>query len=417
MEFLSKLTRHLMPTLGGAGLWLLGGIAAARVLAPSDLAILLEPSPHGTIRIGMGPDFFPDPWWQASLALYEQTPVGQALTIENTREEWQLVSLRVAPCQPLLSYLTPENERFCAAELRLVWQPIVYSRPGSWMGVADDRAFHVSYRLNGSSGLLDSSKAQAYRVLQNKGLTKAPSDLPSSPLGVEELLSYEELHRELVARLVGEVKALAHAPLDGQEIGVRPEYSEESTRKAFVEGLRRFLRKHARPDQMVELTGFSLTEGRDPPLLDEWIFIALEPASSQGGVEASLKLIPKDILLKSKHSGQPLLNFGNHTTVSMHRDDDRIFDLMESLNDREKLEVESSVIMRFADKKTKKDLIADVKQTQVPHTTCGSCHKLNTQPFDFHNLSYYLDHPVTVSPRVIKDVTHDLSWLKKKGID
>ena len=98
-------------------------LAWGRPLVPSDLAIVLEPIPSGPAKIAMGPDFFPQTWWDESLALYAQTPVGQALTIENRSDEWQLVAVRIAPCQPLIPFLTPENERFCAAELRIVWQP------------------------------------------------------------------------------------------------------------------------------------------------------------------------------------------------------------------------------------------------------------------------------------------------------
>ena len=197
MNTIHHLKRQAMYSLGGAAIWILSGLAGARQVTPSDLAILLEPSPSENSSVRMKSELFPNQWWQASLDLYEKTPVGKALTIENTLEEWQVVSLRIAPCQPLIPILTNENDRFCATELRIVWQPIVFSRPGSWVGVADDRAFHVSYRLDGRN-LLTPTQAETYKLLLEKGqsrITQAPSQMP---LGQEEIETYEKLHRELV---------------------------------------------------------------------------------------------------------------------------------------------------------------------------------------------------------------------------
>jgi hypothetical protein len=60
--------------------------------------------------------------------------------------------------------------------------------------------------------------------------------------------------------------------------------------------------------------------------------------------------------------------------------------------------------------------VADRRRTLVPNTSCASCHKLNGDPFDFHNLSYLDDRDMAVTPRVARDVELDLAWIRARGL-
>jgi UDP-N-acetylglucosamine transferase subunit ALG13 len=368
-----------------------------RPTSPQDIAIILPPTPDPQRRISMGGTLFPEAWWNASLKLYETTTVGTAVSSENSLKDWQLVSLRFAPCQPLFPYLTPVNEFFCAAEIRLVWQPFLYARLSQWTYEGDDRAFHVTYRLKGTHALT-SEEAKKYLDLQ-----KNPN-----PTATQVAL-YDFLHQKVVAKTLGDLKNLAAVP-PANDLQARLEFQSSDLGKQFRDQLAHFLSQQAVPNQVAEVTGFSLPEGRDPPLLDDWVFVAFAPA--QDGQH----LDPKNILLKSTHDGRVLLDFGPATSVSMHQDDTRIFDMMSQLGEADQKEVENHTILNFKEKRTKRSLIADSKSVHVSHTTCGSCHKLNAQPFDFHNLSYFKAHEVTISPRVHQDVRRDLQWLKSREL-
>lgn len=368
-----------------------------RPTSPQDIAIILPPTPDPQRRISMGKDLFPEAWWTASLALYETTTVGSAVSIENSFKDWQLVSLRFAPCQPLIPYHTPVNESFCAAELRLVWQPFLYARLSQWTYEGDDRAFHVTYRLQGTQVLTPLEVAKYLDLQKNPNPTAT------------QIAAYDSLHQRVVAKTLGDLKNLA-AVAPANDLQARLEFQSTHLGKQFRDQLANFLSQQAVPYQLAEVTGFSLPEGRDPPLLDDWVFVAFAP--TQDGQY----LKPKNILLKSTHDGRMLLDFGPATSVSMHQDDTRIFDMMSLLDEKDHKEVEDHTILNFKEKRTKRSLIADSKSVQVPHTTCGSCHKLNAQPFDFHNLSYFKAHDMTISPRVIQDVRRDLQWLKSRGL-
>ena len=60
----------------------------------------------------------------------------------------------------------------------------------------------------------------------------------------------------------------------------------------------------------------------------------------------------------------------------------------------------------------KGERLNDPYSTLVPHTTCASCHRANGLSFNFHNLSYFEDQPMSVSPRARRDVERDLVWAR-----
>jgi hypothetical protein len=117
-----------------------------------DIAIVLPP--RGGFKIAAVEPFFSSKWLDQVDQLFRQTSVEDAFLSESERANWRLVSLRIAPCQPLLPYLSSLNQTLCEAEIRLIWQPIQEIRErGLRTHYADDRAIHALYRLDGGSTL------------------------------------------------------------------------------------------------------------------------------------------------------------------------------------------------------------------------------------------------------------------------
>jgi hypothetical protein len=373
-------------------------VTAAPGALEKDLALLLPASDRD--RIAAVSPWFEDAWLERVQEAFLATSVGDALQTESGRDEWQLVSVRIAPCQPLLPYITPRNDQLCSAEIRLVWQPIEQSPRGSaWSAFyADDRAIHALYDAD-ETLLLDAAAAARYGALRQRAKT----------LNASETAEFASLQRRLAGALVADVLALrgSEDPTDYAGLGERPEFGAASSRASFVSRLKAFLQRHAAPARLKELTAFSLPEGRQPPLLDEWVFLAFEPS------RAGRDLKPKSIAVTSRKDGRLLFDLGGENTGSMRRDDPRLYDALDGMAEDDASELRTGVLLSASEPTAKKRAIADAAATQVPHTTCASCHKLNDLAFDFHNLSYLENRPMTISPRVVGDVARELEWLAR----
>lgn len=387
--------RHLLLT--ATMFWSLTASAAPRAFE-KDLALLLPPTDRD--RIAATSPWFEDAWLERVHEAFLGTSVGDALQTESGRDEWQLVSVRIAPCQPLLPYITPRNDELCSAEVRLVWQPIEQlPRGGAWSAFyADDRAIHALYDAD-ETLLLDAAAAARHRALRQSVKT----------LSASEAAELASLQRRLAHALVADVLALRGSddPADYEGLGERPEFAQASRRAPFVTRLRAFLRRHAAPARLKELTAFSLPAGRQPPLLDEWVFLAFEPT------RAGRDLKSKSIAVTSRKDGRLLVDLGGENTGSMRRDDPRLYDALDGMAEVDAAELRTGVLLDATEPAVKKRAIADARATHVAHTTCASCHKLNELAFDFHNLSYLENRPMTLSPRVAGDVARELEWLAR----
>jgi hypothetical protein len=91
----------------------------------------------------------------------------------------------------------------------------------------------------------------------------------------------------------------------------------------------------------------------------------------------------------------------------MQRDDPKLYDWLD-LNPNDEI---IRNVMVFGDRNSHGQ-IADRTKILVDNTSCASCHKLQNDKFNFHALSYLGIDELEVSPRVIKDVALDLSWIK-----
>ena len=360
-----------------------------------DIAIILPA--RGEHGLSMDQELFLSPWWNDLRAAYAQTSVGTAVETENQRSDWRLVAMRFAPCQPLLPYISPRNNSLCQPEIRLIWQPVQQQwRQGRWLAYADDRAIHALYRVDGDAAL----GPEASKVW--RGLAQRAASLSSA-----EEVQYAALNAAVAAELLRQLKELrsegAVARYDG--IGERPEFADPAQAGKFLVKLRRFLGQHAKPQLLTQLTTFSLPEGRNPPLIDEWVFLAFVPVRQGQGLQ------PQALSVRSRRDGRLLAEYGFAARASVHRDEAVLQDMLDAAGDGEREELKDAVIWTLAERSSKRARIADPEQTHVAHTSCISCHKLGDTSFNLHNLSYLEEGEIAVSPRVEKDVERELLWL------
>lgn len=371
---------------------------AEDALKAKDLAVILPAL--GSVKVAPTENLFPIGWWQDLAAAFARTSIGDAIERENQRDDWRLVAMRFAPCQPLLPYLSERNQSLCQPELRLVWQPIqdIY-RGNRWHYYADDRAIHALYRFEPKS-FLAADQARQWHDLSARALT----------ITEVEVAQYAALQRRLVRAISKELRDLRQLSqtdvYDG--VGERPEFSTPEHAREFILKLEKFVGDYAKPERLHQLTAFSLPEGRDPPQLDEWVFVAFEPA------QAGLRLKPQALTVRSRRDGRLLADYGESAQVSVRRDEAALIDALDRASAADRSELLKAVIWTTRDRRSKAAEIADPRRTHIAHTSCASCHKLGNPPFDFHNLSYFEDRDITVAPRVLKDLEYELEWLSRR---
>ena len=388
----------------------------------SDLAIILpaDAEPAASILAKDAPTpsrpLFEASWYDALRRAYENTAVGNALDAENSYADWRLVAFRVVPCAPLGNSLAVDADTLCWPETRLVWQPV---QKGVFINghlndyFADDRAAHALYDVDANS-VLSSSDAQEANALLARARAWANGQAPaldSTSLQRFVSLRNDVARRHLQAAL--DMRDPRVAPSAYTTIGARPEYPIDSSRvdamaRAFRARMVSFLSKFAPTERVKELTSFSLPEGRQPPLLDEWVFLQFEGRAG--------RVVQRDIELRSSVDGRLLFNFGKSAVGSQRRDDPNLHTEIDAgqLPDADTQEIENAVMLFAADKTRLAATVSDRRKTLVPNTSCASCHKMNDDPFDFHNLSFLDDRPMAVTPRVKRDVELDLAWARKQ---
>lgn len=350
-------------------------------------------------RLANGQVPLPRSWYADIEDAFRGTSAEDALDYENYYEDWKLVSARVAPCSPLASSIASDNTVLCWPELRLVWQPILYkvrAHARFSPAFADDRAVHALYDVSAEPAL---SSGEASRARNHVANIRAGQAL--SPSQRADLVRLRNL---VVADFMQAALALRDPRMSPDAytgLGLRPETVQGGLHeRALRDRMLGFLRRYSPPQQLRELTAFSLPAGREPAHLDEWVFVAF--AAKDG------RLMPKDIVLTDHATGETRFNYGPTMTASQSSDDTRVYAALNATLD-------SRVILDVDDIERLGPTLADRTQTLIPHTSCASCHKLNDLRFDFHNFGYLEDRELTISPRVHNDVALDLSWLSSRS--
>lgn len=373
-----------------------------------DLAILVPMEAEPPLEAGLptedGGVLLSAAWLSQVSDAYLETDVMDALEVENWYEEWQVVSVRVAPCGPLGNFPGHLPESICWPQVRVVWEPVVEDHAlFGFIPVdryADDRAVHALYRVQPTRDATELSWAL------EEVLEQIAADLPIEQLDPWVLDAFFEARDLGISRLAYDVAALRSSSGEDSAwdvIDTRSEYYlDEDAAWTFHERLYGFLSHYAQPWALHELTSFSLPEGRSPAVIDSWVFIAFD------GEDGTI--VQKDITVRSRNTGELLVNLGSHQTVSGAGEDEAVVAAMEDPAIAD--ELAEHVFLANSDAQVFGDVIADPTQTFVANTTCATCHRLTELSFDFHTFSYFEDRDATISPRVIEDVDNDLRVLR-----
>lgn len=412
---LARVRAALTTSLMGVYLCLSSAAASPRgvqhEIRARDLAVLL-PTDDPSLVLGLAELGFGSDWYSSLERAFEQTSVGPALKVENRYDDWRLVSARFAPCQSLFDRPHPLAARLCWPEVRLVVQPIVREVEAAgrqWPIFADDRAAHMTFDY-----IAPQRQKPAQQVTRLKaGLaTVREGNEPVDAALMEQLRLFEAERDRHTLDLLERVLALRAAgavPTDYDRVDLRPEYAQsEPIKRLFRTRLADFLAQ-VRSQALLprEVTAFSLPEGREPALLDDWVFLRFEPRSSE-------VLVTTDIVVRSVRDESLLARIPGSTglRVTMVRDDDAVYEAAGSrAGSPAEDEFRKNMILFVPDFAQNRERISDGRQVRVANTTCGSCHKLGPLRFDLHSLSYLQGEPISISPRVRRDVDLDLAWM------
>ena len=377
--------------------------------AQKDLAILFELFDDPVISAGdltpVGRTYLPARWLYNVSQAFQNTDVGNAIDSENLYEDWRLVSMRVVPCQPLGIMPAQSSDVLCWPTLRLVWQPVVEDVEVTWGRAeyyADDRAIHAIYPLKprNAEGLLIQSEARTQVALRlQDGLLE--EELPLALM--DEFEAVRDSTAQYFLNRTADLRSRSLPEGSWAGYGVRPEiYLDSAEESAFRGRIRDFMGEFALPDDLVELTAFSLPEGRSPAHSDIWVFLQFEGREGE--------IFQKEMTVLSREDGRELVNVGLDQTVSMAVEDDDVLDALEAGN----AELASALIIDPEDVEALGGSMSDPDQFFVPNTSCASCHRLNNIRFDFHSLSHLEDNNMTISPRVVGDVERELMWVRTR---
>jgi len=381
--------------------------------AERDLAILLPLEEDALVPadtpLPTGEVLLPEAWVDQVASAYWDTSVGEGFAEESWYMDWRLVSVRISPCAPLAGSPAQAPASVCWPIVRLVWQPVVpdMTRGGvridAW---ADDRAIHALYPLqprDSAGARVSGSGIGAVRGALALGLGV-------DQVGDAEWTSYIDERDGTVAWLLGQVEGLRDARLtDDRYAGIdhRPELeSPADVGEAFTERLVGLLAQTARPEDLRELTSFSLPAGRQPSGDDSWVFVQFE----SDGVDLS----QRHLELLSRETGELLLDYGLDQDAGQTRESDAVTAALRADPDGP---LHDTVVESSADIDLVAALVVDPEQVFVPNTTCATCHRLNDLRFNFHSLSHFEDEDHTVSPRVTEDVARDLRWVREWQAD
>lgn len=367
------------------------GVADETFPAAADLALIVPMSDADIQATSIMPAQWLDDVDDALLA----SDLGESIADESWEEDWRLVAGRFVTCSPLGKVADPaEVDRLCWPQVRLVFQPIVEDL--SVWGIrrpyyADDRAIHALYRVNPDDPALaaiQDALGQGARLAEISPETLASFEAARDAAGLTLLAALRDLRTE----------AAGYA-----QIQARPEYFKADA-ATFSARLLSTLGQFCPPEALHELTAFSLPIGRNPAGANLWSFVAFE--GRQGVLHQS------PMAVHHAQTGAALFSIEGSEDVTTDSADLKLFELLEDMDDATLDAVERQVILDTSALSTHAERINDPYQTLVPNTSCSSCHRMTHLEFNFHNLSYFEDHGISVAPRVRRDVERDLKLAR-----
>ncbi len=373
-----------------------------------DLAVIYplatEVGIRGDLMTDNGRFLLPPVWVDNVSDAYADTDVGNALETENVYEDWRVVALRFVPCGPLGIRPDQDIQRLCWPQVRLVWQPVVKNvRVNNVVRefYADDRAIHALYHVS-PEGTASEPLLQEMRQFLGQGGNPNTLDREF----VKAFIARRNIAITRLIKGVADLRASGSLMSSMEDINIRAELNTDDifVSDGFQQRLSDLLGALCEPENLFELTSFSLPEGRAPALLNLWVFVAFN--GSQG------QLVQKPIQVIGRDSGFVIGHAGMDEAVGMTITPDP--ELLEGLDDPQFAEeLEASVPFERADLDRLDAVINDPNKTLVPNTVCSGCHSYNPIRFDFHALSHMEHREATVAPRVNADVANDLLWLRQ----
>ena len=382
----------------GAGDGLKGDDERSPFPSERDIAILIPQ--YRAIYPAL--EIIPNEWLEDVDDALLESDIGQRISEESKPDDWSLVAIRISPCSPLGSIADAEEiDQLCWPEVRLVLQPIaqLIEPRGRPVLFPEDRAIHALYRVEPKNPALT-------RLLELTRLGLRLDEI--DPKELDEIASERDL---AVARLLTSTRQLRMTKDIYHRVEERPEFFDAKAEEAFWDALTQHLiTPYCEPRALHHLTAMSLPLGRAPVPLDLWSFVAF---NAQDGL-----LERADLEVKDKESGEVFFNFSadldkGSEDVSAARADPKLLQRFAQLEESVQERLIDQTILDQTQVPSQAPKIIDPYQTLVVHTTCSSCHRFNDTPFNFHNLSYFGDRAMTVSPRVEADVRRDLDWLKR----
>ena len=393
---------------------LLGTKLTGAPVQEKDLAIIIDTGLKKPIKLEQklaNTQLMPEAWFETIKESFRDSPVRDALAEENLFSDWQIVSTRIVPCNPLVRAPSHSQDIYCWPEFRIVAQPVISNfrmRSGFIADYyADDRAVHMLYDVPAA---LVGSEATELSALKSEIIEKRDGFVGTTfePLSEAKKQRFVELRNKLSQSLLRDSLEMREKSLDSseyQELGSRPELNDTRSASLFRKKYIEMLGKYALPSQLKKLTGFSLPEGREPANSDQWIFVAFKP-SADGN-------ITKDkVDVFSRIDGRKIFELPHVSIGSMLEDSEQFYDL--DLSDPDYSELNEQVFL-FDKEQSAQAIknIASPELTTVDNSSCASCHRLNETNFNFHNLSKLETEVVNISPRVVNDVKYDLKWIKE----
>ena len=125
-----------------------------------------------------------------------------------------------------------------------------------------------------------------------------------------------------------------------------------------------------------------------------------------------------DLKVRDRKTGEVFLSFEEDLgktseDVSAALADPQMLEKVREFDEQKQKQIFEHTILDQTQVAQQASQIIDPYQTLIANTTCSSCHRFNDTPFNFHNLSYFGDFAMTVSPRVEADVSRDLDWINE----
>ncbi|MDD9950464.1 MAG: hypothetical protein OXT67_02760 [Zetaproteobacteria bacterium] len=372
-----------------------------------DLSIVLDTLLKQRISIHE-PGLFEVNWLLQVDEAFQTTAVKNAFLTESPPEDWQLISARISPCFPMVNSRAFNAQIFCWPQVRTVWQPVISSYAAEWTHLhnySDDRAIHTLYwtlpTMFGDTSTHHTDEAFFNHILHLA--TQQPEAL--SQLSPQTLQRWVTLRNQMAKQILKKTHNLRGTLQQRlfHGFGIRPELFKPNEQGIFRDKFIRFLQTYAAPQNLYEMTSFSLTGGRVPALMDIWVFLAF---SAERG-----HLVRKPLHIYDSDTGQPLNQAMMSQSITTGEDDTKFY------NHPNHDKLRQQVLLYENDFKSISKRIFAKEPLLVGETSCATCHRFNAVRFNFHNQSKFNELETTISGKLKNEVAQDIQWIRRELLE